>query len=167
MNRSDLKSIIKKIIKEELIEEDQIEEISSAGGSAGAASGDIKTPNAFAGKGSAWKGGEFAEDSMPNPDSRKSNVVDEEEPDKLTEARARYYNFRESSKYKKDRSKVSYTIREMKKMLDEVNYLANITLRLKRESGVESSNLWKRSERDIKKIQNSATAILQKTKNLK
>ena len=162
MNKDDLKSIIKQIIKEQLLGEEQLEEISSTGAASG-----YQTPNAFSGKDAGWKGAEFGEDSMPNPNERKSNAVDEEHPDKLDEARGRYYNFKESAKYKKPQSKISYVVSEIKKMLKEVNYLVDVSSRLKNESGVESSSMWKRSRKDLQQIESFTRAITQKLKGLK
>lgn len=83
MNKTDLKRLIEKIVREEFLEE-----MSTTGGSA-AASGNIQTPHAFSGKDEkktvGWRGAEFGEESMPNPDERKSNAVDDDYPAKLSE----------------------------------------------------------------------------------
>lgn len=79
--------LLRQIIKE-ILEEEFLEEISTTGGASGGL-GPPMVPHAFAGKGKkksvGWRGKEFGVKSMPNPDDRKTNAVDEDNPADLTE----------------------------------------------------------------------------------
>lgn len=151
MDNVELKEFIKQIIKEEFLEE-MTTSAAYAGGE-----GPIKTPHAFGKKkkrnesetGETPRMQKIAKHSMPD---RDSNIVDKHHPARVDEARAKYYNFRESSEFKKNSSKVSYVIAEIKKMLKEVDYLAKISNRLKTESDVTSDAYWKKSQKDLTEI---------------
>jgi hypothetical protein len=164
MTNNSLKAIIKQIIKEELLDE-----ISTTGGASGG-EGPPETPYAFSKRGGDSESEEtdkmkkIAKDSMPE---RDSNVVDIHNPAKLDEARARYYNFRESNQYKKPHSKVSYVVQEIKKMLKEVDYLANISTRLKSEANVGIAEYWGKTEKDLTEIVMYTKKISEKISRLR
>lgn len=142
----DTKNIIRELVEE------VIEEMTSTGAVAG-----YQTPNAF-GKNPSKK--KDAARSMPG-----GQVVGDIETDSTTvgegerltmrreleEGRSRYRNFKESDMMK-NHAKVSYGIREAKKMLGEVEYLLNICERLKTEAGIPKTNLWARTQPDMKEI---------------
>ena len=69
----------------------------------------------------------------------------------VMEARSRYRNFKESDMMK-NHAKISYGIRESKKMLREVEYLVEICERLKTECGYSTDNLWARTRPDMLEI---------------
>jgi hypothetical protein len=69
----------------------------------------------------------------------------------VNEARSRYRNFKESDMMK-NHAKISYGIREAKKMLREVEYLVEICERLKTECGYNTDNLWARTRPDMLEI---------------
>ena len=109
---------------------------------------------------------EAAERSMPggsvvkNKKTKKDNTSVEESEGSLPtvrrdlnimESRSRYRNFRESDMMK-NHAKISYGIREAKKMLGEVEYLVSICERLKTECGYTNENLWARTQPDMKEI---------------
>lgn len=73
-------------------------------------------------------------------------------PDRISEGRSRYRNFRDSDMMK-THGKISYGIKEANAMLREVEYLVGICERLKLESGTSNDALWKRSTKDIFNIQ--------------
>jgi len=84
----------------------------------------------------------------------------------LDEGRSRYRNFRESD-LMKNHAKVSYGIREAKKMLGEVEYLLNLCERLKTEGGIATNSLWKRTQPDMKEIHKRLKAIAGRIHNMK
>ena len=109
---------------------------------------------------------EAAKRSMPggsvvkNKKTKKDNTSVEESEGSLPtvrrdlnimESRSRYRNFRESDMMK-NHAKISYGIREAKKMLGEVEYLVSICERLKTECGYTNENLWARTQPDMKEI---------------
>jgi len=69
----------------------------------------------------------------------------------LHEGRSRYRNFKESD-VMRNHGKISYGINQAKKMLGEVEYLLNICERLKTECDIPTTNLWKRTQPDMKEI---------------
>ena len=71
--------------------------------------------------------------------------------EKINEARSRYRNFKESDMMRNE-TKISYGIREAKKMLREVEYLVSICERLKTECGYSNDNLWERTRGDMVEI---------------
>lgn len=83
MDNKELRELIKEILREEFLEE-----MSTTAGASGGF-GPPQVPNAFSGKDKktpvGWRGEEFGVKSMPDPDDRKTNAVDEDEPSKLAE----------------------------------------------------------------------------------
>jgi hypothetical protein len=163
-----LKQLIKQIIQEELLDE------LSATGAASGGEGPPQTPYAYSRKklnasneadeGETPRMKEIAKHSMPD---RDSNVVDKHNPSKVNEARARYYNFREANEYKKNGSKISFAIQEIKKMLKEVDYLAKISNRLKAESDVGNGAYWGKTSKDLEEIVNYTKRISGKMRGLR
>lgn len=145
--RNDIKSLIRELAKE------VVDEMTATG-----AVGGYMTPNAF-GKNPNKK--KVAARSMPGGkvvgdlDTDDTTVGENESMvirRQLEEGRSRYRNFKESD-LMKNHAKVSYGIREAKKMLREVEYLLNICERLKTECGYNKDNLWRRTQPDMQEIQ--------------
>ena len=147
----DAKQIIRELVEEVL------EEMTGTGAVAG-----YMTAAAFRGKKSKKKS---AERSMPGgkvvgKEDTDDTTIGESENESLptvrrdlniTEARSRYRNFKDSD-LMKNHAKISYGIREAKKMLGEVEYLVSICERLKTESGYNTDNLWARTKPDMAEI---------------
>lgn len=154
----DTKQIIRELVEE------VIEEMTTTGAVAG-----YMTPAAFRGKKSKKKS---AERSMPGgkvvgKEDTDDTTIGESENESLltvrrdlniTEARSRYRNFKESDMMR-NQAKISYGIREAKKMLREVEYLVNICERLKTESGYTNDDLWTRTRPDMIEINNRLKEI--------
>ena len=142
-----------KQILRELVEE-VLDEMSTS-----AAAGPYMTPNAF--RGNKSKKAE-TEKSMPG-----GKVVGKEDTDDTTinEARTRFRNFKESDEMR-NHSKVSYGIKEAKKILREVEFLVSICERLKTECGVPSDKLWKRTQPDLVDINNRLKEIAKRIKRI-
>lgn len=66
-------------------------------------------------------------------------------------AEGRYHNFKHSN-VMKNHAKVSYGLREAKRILGEVEFLVTVCERLKLETGIDQSQLWKRSKQDIREV---------------
>ena len=154
----DAKQIIRELVEE------VIEEMTTTGAVAG-----YMTPAAFRGKKSKKKS---AERSMPGgkavgKEDTDDTTIGESENESLptvrrdmniTEARSRYKNFKESDMMR-NHAKISYGIREAKKMLREVEYLVSICERLKTECGYSNDNLWTRTKPDMMEINNRLKEI--------
>ncbi len=156
----DLKALIREITKE------VIDEMTSTGAVAG-----YQTPNAF-GKNPSKK--KDAARSMPGGkvvgdiDTDETTVGENETMvirRSLEEGRSRYRNFKESD-LMRNHAKVSYGINQAKKMLGEVEYLLNICERLKTETNVQSSQLWKRTQPDMKEIHKRLKIIASRIKRI-
>jgi hypothetical protein len=153
---------VKQTIRE-LVEE-VIEEMTTTGAVAG-----YMTPAAFRGKKSKKK---TAERSMPGgkvvgKEDTDDTTIGESENESLPtvrrdlnimEARSRYINFKESDMMR-NHAKISYGIREAKKMMREVEYLVGICERLKTECGYSNDNLWMRTRPDMLEINNRLKEI--------
>jgi hypothetical protein len=63
-------------------------------------------------------------------------------------AESRYSNFKHSD-LMKNHAKISYGIKEAKKILREVDFLVSLCERLKIESGVDNNQLWKSTRPDL------------------
>jgi len=157
-----MKAELKKLIREVI--EEVVEEMTTSG-----AAGPYSTPNAFQGGASdAKRKKKIAVRSMPGGKVVGEEITDDvdiENPSIITrsleEGKGRYYNFRESN-VMKSHSKVSLGIREAKKIIREVEFLVGICERLKLETGVDQSQLWKRSAQDIQEIHSRLKNIAKK-----
>lgn len=149
----DAKQIIRELVEEVL------DEMTTSG-----AAGPYNTPNAFqGGAGDAARKKKIAARSMPGG----KVVGEDDEKDEAMEiirktlGESRYHNFRNSD-LMKNHAKISYGIREAKRSLREVDYLMSICNRLKTESGVDQSQLWKRSKIDLKEIHRQLRELARK-----
>lgn len=144
----DAKQIIRELVEE------TIEEMSVTGGVTGYA-----TPNAFRGKRSKTAS---TERSMPGgkvvgkEDETDDTTINEKGEERLPILRkglgeGRYNNFKKSDEMK-NHAKISYGIREAKRILREVDFLVGICERLKSEGSVGSDQLWKRTKPDMMAI---------------
>ena len=76
-------------------------------------------------------------------------------------AESRYSNFKHSD-LMKNHSKISYGIKEAKKILREIDFLVDICGRLKNESGLDNSQLWKSTKPDLVNINRYLKEIARK-----
>ena len=142
----DPKNILKELVEEVL------DEMTGTG-----AVGGYMTPNAFRGNKSKKAS---TERSIPGgkvvgkEDETDDTTINEE--DKLPVLKrsleeGRYNNFKKSDEMK-NHAKISYGIREAKRILREVDFLVGICERLKSEDRVGSQQLWKRTKPDMMAI---------------
>jgi hypothetical protein len=170
---------MKKSILRELVEE-IMDEMSTSG-----AAGPYSTPFAFSGgKKDNRHMKKIAADSMPGGEVigeeivasvKVSDVLDETDrvntlnvPDTEPDAaitEGRYHNFK-SSNVMKNHSKVSYGLREAKKILGEIEMLLNLCERLKLETNIDQSQLWKRSKQDIREVHGKLKNIARKIERI-
>ena len=141
--------------------------MSTTGGVAG-----YMTPNAFRGHKSKKK---EAERSMPGgtvvgkDDETDNTTIGEEGLPLLSRGgvmeESRYHNFKKSDAMK-NHAKISYGIREAKKVLKEVEFLIGICERLKSESDVSSDQLWKRTKPDLILINSQLKEIAKRIRRI-
>ena len=161
----DAKQIIRELVEE------VIEEMTGTGAVAG-----YQTKFAF-GKGDRTK--KIAKGSMPG-----GKVVGEKESDDtsmeesaeslptirrdvdIMEGRSRYRNFKESDVMRNE-AKINLAVQEAKKMLKEINFLLNITERLKVESGVSNKNYLTRTVPNLIEINRQIKEIAKKINRIR
>lgn len=163
MKKSELKDLIRECLSEltqSSVEEDKLnqddsnpnlEEMTGTGAVAG-----YNTPFAF---------GKNDKKTKKTAEQLGYKLVKEDE-ELLSEAR--YHNFRNHPM--KEHAKLSLCLREVKKMLREIDFLTNISDKLKLEAGVSSEAYWNTiKERDIpeiygrlKEIQNKLNRLTEK-----
>lgn len=83
----------------------------------------------------------------------------------VNEARSRYRNFKESDMMRNE-AKINLAIQEAKKMLAEVEYLLDISEKLKTECGFSNDTLYKRTVPNIIKINERLKSIAQRIKRI-
>jgi hypothetical protein len=166
MEKEKIKSIIREITKE------VIDEMTTTGAVAA-----YQTPYAFQGGASdKARKKKLAQRSMPGGKVVKDiyeEVVDYVEVEKalpvvrrgLKEGRSRYRNFKESD-LMKNHAKVSYGIRNAKKILREVDFLISICERLKTDESISTDNLWKRTPADLVEISHRIKEIQHKLRRM-
>lgn len=64
---------------------------------------------------------------------------------------SRYYNFKNSD-IMKNETKVSFALKEVKKILNEVGFVVSLSKRLKNEMNIPMENCWKSTPKDLKEI---------------
>jgi hypothetical protein len=149
-----------KDILHELVGEvyDELDEMTATGAIQG-----YQTPFAFRGKRSKSA---VAARSIPGgkvvgkeDESDDTTIQEKELMVRRTLDEGRYSNFKHSEVLRHPYSKVCYGISEAKKMIREVEFLMNICERLKGEAGVDKSQLWKRTRRDLAEINQRTRAV--------
>lgn len=155
-------------------EDESLEEMtgtSAVGGALGDTSseGPIKTPFAFSSNKSEYKNKSKKTAEQLGYKLVKTNETNEKsdfsDPEFELINEARYHNFRNHPM--KEHAKLSLCLREVKKMLREIDFITNISDKLKMESGVSSSSYWNTiKERDIPEIFNRLKEIQVKLNRL-
>lgn len=69
----------------------------------------------------------------------------------VEEGRGRYYNFKQSDLMRNE-AKINLAVREAKNMMKEINFLLNITERLKTECGIQNETMLKRTIPNLMEI---------------
>jgi DNA-directed RNA polymerase subunit L len=149
---SDLNSIIREMIKKEL------EEVSTSAGA-----GAFNTPNAFTGGKAA---GEKRRKKIATQAGYTLAHKSGEDGEELTEARSRYLEFK-SDPTATPKQKIGRAISEINRQLNELGRVVEMSAKLKTESNMESSGLWKRTGAHLSKMENKMLEISQRIRELK
>ena len=157
MNEEYLRKFIREVIRKEL---DEITTTASVGG--------YLTPHAFAGKSliNRKKIKAVAEKLGWKLTKRGKEALNRKVDEIINEGTSKYYAFR-SDQEKTSRQKIGLSIREAKKALGRVDAQLKILSRYKNEFGYSSSNYWKRTLKDIYKIEERLVKISHKLRELK
>lgn len=158
MKKSELKSYIKKCIQELLSDED-LNEINTTSNIDG-----YQTPHAFSGT---------DEDDHKKKIKSKAEVFDYKSTDnkknntiKISEGKSLFHLFRDHKDFSPEQ-KVGVTVREINKLVTEIEKLLTISSRFKSEVNVRNDNLWKTTNRYLLKIDEKIKRISHKIKELR
>ena len=164
------KDLLRKLIREIII--DELNEMSTTGGVAG-----YSTPYAFTGnfsklkkkmKDNAEQNGLKLTDKGKEELNRKPDPVKHEtiEDVNLKEGKSRYHTFK-SNPEQTSKQKIGIAIRETKKALKEIDSQLKILTRFKNEIGYNRDNYWKRTKKDIYKIEGLLLNVAKKLREIK
>tara|TARA_Y100000296_G_C5018624_1_gene178721 strand:- start:66 stop:542 length:477 start_codon:yes stop_codon:yes gene_type:complete len=157
MNEEYLRKAIRQIIRREL---DEISTTANIGG--------YLTPHAFAGKSLLYrkKIKAVAEKLGWKLTKRGQQALNRKIDEMLSEGTSKYYLFRNDQE-KTARQKIGLSVREAKKALGHVNAQLKILSRYKNEFGYTADSYWKRTLKDIYRIEERLVKISQKLRELK
>ena len=156
---SSLLSTIKKFKKKSSVKEairgmieQEIEEMTATGDAAG-----FGTPNAFQGD---------DEDNKKKRRNTAASTTGFEIVKGIKEAGDPYYAWRNDESMS-PRQKIGRAISEINKQLTEMNKVVRRSSRLKTEMGVSNSDLWKRTNESLLKIEQRMTGIAQQIRSMR
>ena len=157
MNEEYLRKAIRQIIRREL---DEISTTANIGG--------YLTPHAFAGKSLLYrkKIKAVAEKLGWKLTKRGQQALNRKIDEMLSEGTSKYYLFRNDQE-KTARQKIGLSIREAKKLLGRVDAQLKILSKYKNEFGYSSNSYWKRTLKDIYRIEERLVKISHKLRELK
>ena len=157
MNEKEIRELIREVIRKEL---DEMTATSAVAG--------YETPHAFVGKSlkNKKKIKDIAEKLGWKLTKRGKEALDRKVDEMLSEGTSKYYRFRNDQK-KTARQKIGLSIREAKKSLGHVNAQLKILSRYKNEFGYSANSYWKRTLKDIYRIEERLVKISQKLRELK
>ena len=159
MKKSNLKAVIKTILQELEEEEFKISEVNTTSNIDG-----YQTPHAFSGKDED----EHAEHikskaevfDYKSTENKKGNTI------KINEGRSLFDLFRDHPDFSPEQ-KVGVAVREINKLMTEVEKLLRVSARYKAEANVNSSKMWKTTNRFLLKIDEKIKRISHKIKEMK
>lgn len=146
MKNDSTKQLIRELV-EEILDE------MTATGAVGGGAGPIRSPYWGRKKTKSGKDATGVSGYTVVPGHEEKSTVEEEEGKLPIVRRELEEGYRAYKKHPmRGESKISYGIREAKKMLGEVEYLLGICERLKMEGGYSTNNLWERTRPDMLEI---------------
>ena len=157
MNEKHLRELIREVIRKEL------DEMTTTAAVAG-----FETPHAFVGKSAKNKKRikDIAERLGWKLTERGKEALNRKVDELVSEGTSKYYKFRNDQE-KTARQKIGLSVRETKKALGQVNAQLKILSRYKNEFGYTADNYWKRTLKDIYRIEERLVKISQKLRELK
>ena len=144
----------------DFIEDEDLEEISTTGGLDGG-EGPPRTPYAFSG------------DTKDDEEKRKRNAMSSTGYTIVGEAKTKLGEIYDSNykSYKRDESlnskqKVNGSIREISKRLLQIERIINRNIKLKKESGVNTTRYWKSTRRTMGKVSERMIRVARRLREL-
>ena len=157
MNEKYLRKCIREVIRREL------DEVTTTANISG-----YLTPHAFAGKSLLYrkKIKAVAEKLGWKLTKRGKEALSQKIDEMLNEGTSKYYKFRNDQE-KTARQKIGLSIREAKKSLNRVDAQLKILSKYKNEFGYSANSYWKRTLKDIYRIEERLVKISHKLREIK
>ena len=157
MSEQHFRELIREVIRKEL------EEMTTTGAVAG-----FETPRAFAGKSAKNKKRikDIAEKLGWKLTKRGKEALNRKVDEIINEGTSKYYKFRNDQE-KTARQKIGLSVREVKKSLGRVDAQLKILSKYKNEFGYSASGYWKRTLKDIYRIEERLVKISHKLREIK
>lgn len=161
ITESELRSIIRDILQEVTEEYSEIKEINTTDNIDG-----YQTPYAFSGD-------DDDEESHKKKIKSRAEVFDfksienkKENTISISEGKSLFHMYRDLSDYTSEQ-KLGITVREINKLLNEIDKLATISSRFKLEKNVNNKKMWKTTNRYLMKLDEKIKTISTKIKKLR
>ena len=158
MKKSNLRQIIRSILRE-IEEESNIHEMNTTGNIEG-----YQTPYAFSDKDEEDHKDDIKSKAevfdYKTTENEKTNTV------KLNEGKSLFHVFRDHPDLSPEQ-KVGVTIREINKLINEMEKLVNVSARYKAETKLTNNKMWKTTNRYILKLDEKLKRISSKIRELK
>jgi hypothetical protein len=156
-----LRSVIRDILREIIEEYSDITEINTTANIDG-----YQTPHAFSGD-------DDDEESHTKKIKSRAEVFDfksiknkKENTVSISEGKSLFHLYRDSSDYTSEQ-KLGITVREINKLLSEIDKLATVSSRFKLEKNVNNEKMWKTTNRYLMKLDEKIKRISTKIKELR
>jgi hypothetical protein len=155
-SKTKLRSLIRNLLREILNEESDITELTTTGCADG-----YQTPFAFK------SDDDDDEDELDTP-KQNSTTFESNETNKLyiKETKSLFHLYRDHPDYTPEQ-KVGITVREVNKLLNEIEKLVNLSSRFKSESNIDTSKMWRTTNRYLAKLDEKFQRIAHKIKELR
>lgn len=159
IKKSEFRQIVKNILFEILREKSELSEINSTANVDG-----FQTPYAFDDCGEKKHAKKIRSRAevfdFKSTSNKKKNTL------KIDEGKSLFHIFRDTKDYSPEQ-KLGVTIREVNKLLNEIEKFVNISARFKIEAGVNNDKMWKTTNRYLTKLEDKVNKISNKIKELR
>ena len=161
ITESELRSVIRDILRELINEDSDINEINSTANVDG-----YQTPYAFSGDDDDEESHRKKIKSRAEVFDFKSTENKKENTVSISEGKSLFHLYRDLTDYSPEQ-KLGITVREINKLLNEIEKLANISTRFKLEKNVNNEKMWKTTNRYLMKLDEKIKRISTKIKELR
>jgi hypothetical protein len=161
ITESELRSIIRDILQEVTEEYSEIKEINTTDNIDG-----YQTPYAFSGDDDDEESHKKKIKSRAEVFDFKSTENKKENTISISEGKSLFHMYRDLSDYTSEQ-KLGITVREINKLLNEIDKLATISSRFKLEKNVNNKKMWKTTNRYLMKLDEKIKTISTKIKKLR
>jgi len=161
LKESEFRQLVRNIIQEILEDDSDINEINTTANIDG-----YQTPFAFSGNDDDEESHKKKIKSRAEVFDFKSTENKKENTVSISEGKSLFHLYRDSSDYTSEQ-KLGITVREINKLLSEIDKLATISSRFKLEKNVNNQKMWKTTNRYLMKLDEKIKRISTKIKELR